>query len=223
MATSIAPATSSAPTGATASSSGGNQIAGNFQDFLLLLTTQLRNQSPLDPLDTNQFTQQLVQFAGVEQQLKGNDTLSSILGAMKSTSAANAASYVGLTVTADGGTASLPSGGTASWTINPAKAAAKATVSIKDANDKVIVTKSTTLKAGSQTYSWDGKDGDGNAQPAGDYKISFNALDASGQAVTVDTGISGKVSAVDVSGTSPVLTVGSNAVPLSRVRTIAYQ
>ena len=48
-------------------------IADNFQTFLTLLTTQLQNQNPLDPLDTNQFTQQLVQFAGVEQQLKSNE------------------------------------------------------------------------------------------------------------------------------------------------------
>ena len=54
----------------TNASGNGTSIANNFDQFLTLLTTQLRNQNPLDPLDTNQFTQQLVQFAGVEQQLK---------------------------------------------------------------------------------------------------------------------------------------------------------
>src|SRR5947208_12909592 len=61
---------------ASLSSTTGSTLAGNFQAFLTLLTTQLRHQNPLDPLDTNQFTQQLVQFAGVEQQLRTNSELS---------------------------------------------------------------------------------------------------------------------------------------------------
>ncbi len=62
----------STPSGASAVSStlDTTMIASNFTTFLQLLTTQLKNQNPLDPLDTNQFTQQLVQFAGVEQQMK---------------------------------------------------------------------------------------------------------------------------------------------------------
>ena len=54
-------------------------IADNFDTFLQLLTTQLKNQNPLDPLDTNQFTAQLVQFSGVEQQLKTNEFLEALL------------------------------------------------------------------------------------------------------------------------------------------------
>ena len=64
------PASSSSNSSASATSAlASQQIAGNFQSFLTLLTTQLQNQNPLDPLDTNQFTQQLVEFAGVQQQL----------------------------------------------------------------------------------------------------------------------------------------------------------
>ncbi len=65
--------------GSSLSSTADKTIAGNFQTFLTLLTTQLQNQNPLDPLDTNQFTQQLVQFAGVEQQLKTNDSLQTLV------------------------------------------------------------------------------------------------------------------------------------------------
>ena len=74
------------PTTKTSGSSGSNlsgttdaTLAGNFQTFLTLLTTQLQNQNPLEPLDTNQFTQQLVQFASVEQQLKTDDQLTSLV------------------------------------------------------------------------------------------------------------------------------------------------
>src|ERR1700710_1437277 len=114
MATSIIPATpsqitagvTSTTTGSTASATGLDKdtIAGNFQTFLTLLTTQLKNQNPLDPLDTNQFTQQLVQFAGVEQQLKSNDQLKSLVALQKSSQATEALIYVGNTVSVDGST-----------------------------------------------------------------------------------------------------------------------
>ena len=83
------------------------EIASNFTMFLQLLTTQLKNQNPLDPLDTNQFTQQLVQFAQVEQQMKSNDLLSGRL-LEKSSEATAALAYVGSTVVVDGSTARLP-------------------------------------------------------------------------------------------------------------------
>ena len=82
-------------------------IADNFQTFLTLLTTQLQNQNPLDPLDTNQFTQQLVQFAGIEQQLKSNDQLKSLVEIEKSAQATQALVYVGNTVAVDGSTAAV--------------------------------------------------------------------------------------------------------------------
>src|SRR5947207_10184760 len=82
-------------------------IAGNFQTFLTLLTTQLKNQNPLDPLDTNQFTQQLVQFAGVEQQLRQNEQLSTLVSLEKTAQATTALAYVGQTVSTDGKTAAL--------------------------------------------------------------------------------------------------------------------
>ncbi|MGA0594214.1 flagellar hook assembly protein FlgD [Enterovirga sp. CN4-39] len=211
--------------GSSQSTSGGSaskEIAGNFQDFLLLLTTQLKNQSPLDPLDTNQFTQQLVQFAGVEQQLKSNDTLSSILTAMQSTSTSTAASYVGMKVTADGSTASL-AGGAATWPVSAAKDTKRATVTIFDANGGAVATKSVMFKAGAQTFTWDGKDASGSMQPDGEYSIAVTAQDATGQSVLVSTELSGTVSAVDVSSGAPVLMVGSSAIPLAKVKTIAYQ
>ena len=85
-----------------------NSLAGNFQTFLTLLTTQLKNQNPLDPLDTNQFTQQLVQFAQVEQQIKSNDLLAGLVLLEKRSEATAALAYVGSTVVVDGSTARLP-------------------------------------------------------------------------------------------------------------------
>jgi flagellar basal-body rod modification protein FlgD len=217
--TSITGATASGTAASSKSVADKNQIAGNFQQFLQLLTTQLKNQSPLSPLDTNQFTQQLVQFASVEQQLKTNDTLSSLLTSAKASSTANAATYVGLKITADGATQNL-SGGKANWTLDATKAA-KATITIKNASGGVVATKATTLQAGSQTFSWDGKNANGIVEADGAYTVAVTGQDASGQNVSVSTGISGTVTAVDVSGGTPVLTVGTASVALSSVKTIA--
>src|SRR5277367_2795221 len=92
-ASTISSTTSSNPT----SSLGIDQqtIAGNFNTFLQLLTTQLQNQNPLDPLDTNQFTQQLVSFAQVEQQLRENDQLATLVSLQQTAQSSAALNFVG--------------------------------------------------------------------------------------------------------------------------------
>src|SRR2546423_10774530 len=95
-------------------------IADNFQTFLTLLTTQLKNQNPLDPLDTNQFTSQLVQFAQVEQQLKQNDQLATLVSLQKTAQSTAALDFVGQTVSVDGATAPLQNG-TATWDLSVPK------------------------------------------------------------------------------------------------------
>ena len=92
------------PPSASSASSAGTTLAGNFQAFLTILTTQLKNQNPLDPLDSNQFTQQLVQFAGVEQQLKTNSELAALQQSAQST---QALAFVGRMAVVDGNTANL--------------------------------------------------------------------------------------------------------------------
>src|SRR5436305_1838200 len=97
-------------------------LAGNFNTFLQLLTTQLKNQNPLEPLDTNQFTQQLVQFASVEQQINMNTQLSSLISLQQTAQSTAALNFVGQTVTVDGNTAQLANG-QASWTFSSPKPA----------------------------------------------------------------------------------------------------
>ena len=213
---------SSVASGASTSSaarSDAQAIAGNFTQFLTLLTTQLRNQNPLDPLDTNQFTQQLVQFAGVEQQLKTNDRLDSILTNAKASAASTASSFVGKTVTADGRTATLEDG-SATWTLTPARAAKQAVITISDAKGNVVATKMTTLTSGSQSFGWDGRGSSGLTQPDGSYTIKVDALDATGAQVSVDTKVTGRVDSVDLDGSEPVLTIGASRVPLSSVKAV---
>src|ERR1700750_1729543 len=103
--------------GARLTSTAGSTLAGNFQTFLTLLTTQLQNQNPLDPLDTNQFTQQLVEFASVEQQLRTNDSLSTLVSLQQATQATQALGFVGKNAVVKGSTAALANS-QASWELN---------------------------------------------------------------------------------------------------------
>lgn len=197
------------------------QIAGNFDQFLNLLTTQLKNQNPLEPLDTNQFTQQLVQFAQVEQQLKQNETLSSLLSMSKSATTANAMAFVGSRVTMDGTTSALKDG-KAEWRLNAPRAAA-ATVTVKDKTGNVVATESATLNAGDQTFKWNGRTSTGGSATDGDYTIVIDAFDAQRNRVPITSEVTGIVDGADFTGETPILIIGATRTPLDKVKSVSRQ
>ena len=193
-------------------------MSANYDTFLKLLTSQLQNQDPLSPMDTNQFTQQLVEFSGVEQQLKTNDFLSSLVAANANTTNSNAVGYIGKSVTASGVRSELVNN-KAQWTFNITDAA-NVTVNIKDADGNTVYTEQGQMQAGSGTFSWDGTDNQGNTKPPGTYSISMQAVDAEGKSINVSTQTSGVVTGVDFTGTEPVLLVGTTRINLSGVTAV---
>lgn len=193
-------------------------IADNFDTFLQLLTTQLRNQNPLDPLDTNQFTQQLVQFSSVEQQLKTNDFLSAMVQANANNSNSGVVSYIGKTVTAAGVRSEL-AGGKAEWNFSLPDAAT-VNVTIKDAKGNVVYTEQGNLQAGDGVFAWDGTGNDGVAKPSGSYSITMTGVNAEGKSVAISTQMSGVVTGIDFTGTEPVLLLGNSRVNLSGVTAV---
>jgi flagellar basal-body rod modification protein FlgD len=208
---------SSSSTGAMSSSR--QTIAQNFDTFLQLLTTQLKNQNPMDPLDTNQFTQQLVQFTGVEQQLKTNDYLSAMMQATQNSNNTQAVSYVGKVITADGTKTQLTKGA-ASWHFSVPKAAS-ITASVIDASGNTVFTKTGNVSQGESVFNWDGVGTDGKARADGAYTIKINARDADGKVVSVATEMAGEVTGVDFSGDEPILMLGTGRITLSAVKTVA--
>ncbi|MFN8829336.1 MAG: flagellar hook assembly protein FlgD [Labrys sp. (in: a-proteobacteria)] len=211
--------TSSASSNFTSSVSSSRQtIAGNFDQFLSLLTTQLQNQNPLDPLDTNQFTQQLVQFSQVEQQLKTNEMLASLADSASANRAASTASYLGAEITADGSKTSLKDG-KAGWAYNAARAGT-ATFSVIDKSGATIYSTKTAVTAGTSTFNWDGRTTDGSLKTSGEYTIRIDAKDVNGLSIKVTTEIAGKVDAIDLSGSVPVLKIGSIGVSLDQVKSL---
>jgi flagellar basal-body rod modification protein FlgD len=194
-------------------------IAGNFQTFLQLLTTQLKNQNPLEPLDTNQFTQQLVQFAQVEQQLKSNDQLATLVSLQKTAQSTAALEFVGQTVSVDGPTAPLV-GGKATWLFSGAKPSTLS-IAIKSASGQTVYSTTRAYPAGNgQPFVWDGKDSSGHQSPDGNYTISISAEDANGLTVPIGVEIEAKVDAADLSTTPPTLTIAGKDYTLDKIKRI---
>lgn len=201
------------------SSNTGATLAGNFQTFLTLLTTQLQNQNPLDPLDTNQFTQQLVQFAGVEQQLKTNDSLSQLVTLQQTTQATQALGFVGKTALVDGTTATMTKS-SATWHLN---VPSDATVDITVANStgQTVFTGKYTAGAGTDVpFTWNGQGNDGTQWPDGKYTISATGKDVANNNVGIAAQVQGVVSSVDLTQSPPLLTIDGASYTLSQVKSI---
>ena len=193
-------------------------IASNFTTFLTLLTTQLKNQNPLDPLDTNQFTQQLVQFAQVEQQMKSNDQLQTLVSLQQSAQATAALSYVGSTVVLDGSSTQMKNQN-AAWNLNVSKPAT-ATVNIQNATGQTVYTGKVALNPGGQAFTWNGSGTNGAQYPDGTYKLTATAVDANNQTVPVSAEIQGTVDSVDLTQNPPVMTVAGQTYTLDKVKRI---
>jgi flagellar basal-body rod modification protein FlgD len=203
-------ATSSTATSSTASNLAAGQASLNssYSTFLTLLTTQLKNQDPTQPLDTNTFTQQLVSMTGVQQQLLSNQLLQTI--ANSSTGGGGVAGAVGLigkTATAASSTATL-SGGAASWSYNLPSDASAATLTISDSTGKPVWTGAApSSTAGDHTVTWNGAGSNGTQYAdGGNYTLSVAAAD-----------ISGTVSSVAQSNGVTTVKIGATSVPLTSV------
>jgi flagellar basal-body rod modification protein FlgD len=212
------PAISAASNAGVASAVNNTEIASNFTTFLQLLTTQLKNQNPLDPLDTNQFTQQLVQFAQVEQQMKSNDQLSSLVSLEKSAQASTALAYVGSTVVVDGSSAPLANG-SATWSLNVTKPST-ATIVIKDATGQTVYSGSYGVNPGNQQFNWNGRGNDGTLWPDGNYTLSATALDANQQSVAISTEVQATVDSVDLTQDPPLLSINGQDYSLDKIKRI---
>jgi flagellar basal-body rod modification protein FlgD len=206
---------SSSQTGALAS----QQIAGNFQTFLQLLTTQLQNQNPLDPLDTNQFTQQLVEFAGVEQQLNANQSLQTLVSLQQTAQSTQALQFVGKTAIVNGDTTALKNG-KAVWELN-VPSAANITVNITNASGQTVFTGNYSANAGNgQPFNWNGQANDGTQLPDGLYKMTATAADGSGNSVAISTQVGGTVDSVDLTQSPPLLSINGQSYTVSQIKAI---
>ncbi len=199
--------------------SGRTNLVSNFETFLKLLTTQLKNQDPLSPLDSNQFTQQIVQMTGVEQQLLTNDLLKKLV-ANTGSGVSTAVSLIGKEVRADADVAALK-GGKAEWTYTLDRAATDVKLEVLDDKGRVVASIAPTdNKAGDHTFVWDGKSEAGTPMAEGTYTLRVTAKDSQGSTVASKVFADGLVTGVEQKDGSTLLTINGARVPWDKIVSI---
>ena len=191
-------------------------LSGNYETFLRLLTTQMQNQDPLEPMDSTKFTEQLVSYSQVEQQIATNTSLNSLISLTKSAAGANAVSYLGKTALTAGPVSSLATG-EASWRYSLPRDAASIQINVTDANGRVIRSTTGDASVGKHDFTWNGTSANGTQMPDGPYTLSIVARLADGTNVPATiTGV-GQVNEIDMSGIEPLVTIGSRKLNLSEI------
>lgn len=203
---------------------GSAMLASNFETFLSLLTAQLKNQDPLSPVDSNQFTAQLTQMAGVEQQLLTNTLLNSLLQAQQGDGLTGAAQYIGKDATAVWAATRFEDG-EANWSYELGGSATTATIQVLDASGKVVWSGDAPAKTnGMHDFKWDGKTtGGGQVDDGGVYTMKVFAKDGAGKDVDSQVIIRGRVTGVEMYDGQAFVTIGKSIMPVSSLIALEEQ
>ena len=192
------------------------KLSSDLNSFLTLLTSQLKNQDPLSPMDSTQFTNQLVQFSQVEQQINMNSNLTNLIGLTQQSIASNVVNYIGKTIEGPSSQAPLINGALKA-SYNLTENAASVQVAVKDSKDNIVFTKTVDTAQGVHEFNWDGKDSNGIQQPDGTYTLQVSALKTDGSTLDTSTTVFGKVTGItSVNGTTTLL-LGNIGIPMTSV------
>jgi flagellar basal-body rod modification protein FlgD len=216
---SIASIASSAAQSGTSSANATNQnaaasLSGNLQDFLKMLMTQLQNQDPTSPMDTDSFTTELVQFSSVEQQINTNTNLTQLISLTQSDGLLQASALVGQTVQISSSQIPLQNGsGALNFT---ATTAGTAQIAITTAAGEPVLTTTVDSTAGSNSWTWNGKDNSGNKVIDGSYNVSVT--DASSKKLPFT--VSGTVTGVENTGSALDLLLGAQTANITSLESV---
>lgn len=191
---------------------------GDFTMFLKLLTTQMQNQDPLSPMDTSQYTQQLVQYSQVEQSVQQTGLLKDLLARFETQDMAQAAGFIGRDAEFSGADAGLAASAPANWIWSMPKQASQITARIVDARGVTVATPVVALGASADDLRWDGMRADGSRAAPGTYTLKIEAKDASGATVPVTIGTRGRIDEVRLVDGQLQLGVNGAALPLTALR-----
>jgi flagellar basal-body rod modification protein FlgD len=195
-------------------------LAGNIDTFLTLLTTQLRNQDPLKPLDTEKFTSQLVQFASVEQSIKTNSHLEALIALQGATDRQSALDFIGREARVATNMAQFANG-RADWTYVLPQDARAVSLSVLDEKGNVAARLPGAASAGAHAFSWNGTMPDGRAAPDGVYRLQIDAIAADGAAIAADIESQARVLAASFGAGAPKLETTLGAIELHQIRRVA--
>jgi flagellar basal-body rod modification protein FlgD len=213
--------TASAATASGTAAGSRTGLADNFDSFLKLLTTQLRSQDPLAPMDAAQFTQQLVQFSGVEQSIKTNDQLGQLVDLFQAEQSSRALDYLGATVEAAGGAVRLGAANRPQISYQLDRSAASVTINLRDELGRLVASRVGATTAGAHSLAWDGLSTAGERLPPGLYRVEVVALDQAGAAVPATTRTAGTVEAVEIADGQLLLSVDGVMVPVAALTRIS--
>lgn len=193
-------------------------LSSDFDDFLILLTAQLQNQDPLDPTDSAEFTNQLVQFSQVEQQINTNDRLDALIAQQLTTSIGQAVGFIDRNITYQ--SVELPWDGTnsvsASYVLPEGVIDAK--INISNAEGELVYTGEIKRDSGLNEFTWDGTNDAGETLEAGSYSFNIEAENSDGSYVTgISSVVTGRVTGVEIQNGLIFLLVGDRAVQMANV------
>ena len=208
--------TSDASVGASVGNNALAKVSEDYTMFLKLLTTQMQNQDPLSPMDTAQYTQQLVQYSQVEQSVQQSQTLKEILSSLTAQDMAQTASFIGREVQFDSSVSGLSGAAPAQWAFTADRPVGSLLATVTDSSGTVVDVR-TIDPATSGRFSWDGKLASGGQAPAGSYTLSIAAQDLSGASVPVTVNSVGVVKQVTTVGGSVQLGVNGADMPASKL------
>ncbi len=215
------PQTQTQTTEQSASATAQQAADENFDLFISLLTTQLQNQDPLDPVDTSEMTNQLVQFSSVEQAIATNANLEELIALTNSQTSDNAVQYIGKEVEALSTARDFAEGGTSDWRYSVAEDSPEVTLTIIDSSGASVYTETRSADAGTHDFSWDGTLDEGGTASDGTYFLSVTANDADGEPVNTDVRTFGTVDTVDFTSDPPILLVDGLPISLSSVTSVS--
>ena len=211
-------------TGATTSVATGNagsslaSLASNFQDFLSMLMTQLQNQDPTSPMDANQFTSELVQFASVQQQIDTNAAMTQLIQLGQSGQVLQSASIVGHKVALNSSSIVLQSGaGGLNFT---APATGPVAIGIYGSNGAQLYSTTVNATQGSNSWTWNGQASDGTQLPDGSYTVQVAAAGTGGTATSVPFTVLGTVTGINQGSNGLTLQLGATSVPFSNLASL---
>jgi flagellar basal-body rod modification protein FlgD len=210
-----ASASSASSAAAQTGSAALNSLSGNFSDFLTLLMTQLQNQDPTSPLDSNQFTSELVQFSSVEQQINTNSDLTQLIQLTQASQVEQSSGMLGKQVTVNSTQLSLQNG-SAAVNFNTTTAEPVA-IAVTNAAGVQVASATLTSTAGSNTWTWDGKTGNGTQLADGAYTVSVTALGTNGSTSAVPFTVTGTATSVVNNSGTVDLQMGGLTLPFSDV------
>jgi flagellar basal-body rod modification protein FlgD len=224
MATVSSQVAATTPTSAQSASKAANsrdKLAKDMNQFMTLLTTQLKHQDPLSPMDSTQFTTQLVQFANVEQHIQSNANLENLIKINQSAMAMSSIGYIGKEIEAESTSVPL-TGGEAQFSYTLSDRTQQTTIGITNDKGNLVATLQGKNDPGKHGVVWDGTDGYGNKLPDGNYSISLTALSPADNKAEITTSVFaiGKVSGVNTSDGVVKLTMGCVEIPVDKVTSI---